>query len=117
MCRRRSIPKRKRLRSDAGRAARSEALRRTGPACRARAHVRARGGTHGSGRCVVGARFRNGSGSDRRLVGPRGVKLSGGQVQRVALARMFVREAELMVLDDVSSALDSETEAALWEIG
>jgi ATP-binding cassette, subfamily B, bacterial len=48
------------------------------------------------------------------LVGPRGVKLSGGQVQRVALARMFVREAELLVLDDVSSALDSETEAELW---
>jgi ATP-binding cassette, subfamily B, bacterial len=48
------------------------------------------------------------------LVGPRGVKLSGGQVQRVAAARMFVREPELLVLDDLSSALDAETEAELW---
>jgi ATP-binding cassette subfamily B protein len=49
------------------------------------------------------------------LVGPRGVKLSGGQVQRTAAARMFVRQAELMVVDDLSSALDVETESALWE--
>jgi ABC-type multidrug transport system fused ATPase/permease subunit len=48
------------------------------------------------------------------LVGPRGVKLSGGQVQRVAAARMFVRQPELLVLDDLSSALDAETEAELW---
>ena len=48
------------------------------------------------------------------LVGPRGVKLSGGQVQRAAAARMFVREAELLVLDDLSSALDVETETELW---
>jgi ATP-binding cassette subfamily B protein len=48
------------------------------------------------------------------VVGPRGVKLSGGQVQRVAAARMFVREPELLVLDDLSSALDAETEAELW---
>lgn len=47
-------------------------------------------------------------------VGPRGVKLSGGQVQRSAAARMFVREAELLVIDDLSSALDVETEALLW---
>jgi ATP-binding cassette subfamily B protein len=48
------------------------------------------------------------------LVGPRGVKLSGGQVQRAAAARMFVRGAELLVFDDLSSALDTETEAELW---
>jgi len=48
------------------------------------------------------------------LVGPRGVKLSGGQVQRTAAARMFVRDPELLVLDDLSSALDAETEAELW---
>jgi ABC-type multidrug transport system fused ATPase/permease subunit len=48
------------------------------------------------------------------LVGPRGVKLSGGQIQRVAAARMFVRAAELLVFDDLSSALDAETEAELW---
>lgn len=49
------------------------------------------------------------------LVGPRGVRLSGGQVQRAAAARMFVRASELLVFDDLSSALDVETEQALWE--
>jgi ATP-binding cassette subfamily B protein len=49
------------------------------------------------------------------LVGPRGMRLSGGQVQRAAAARMFVRQAELLVLDDLSSALDVETEQALWK--
>ncbi len=49
------------------------------------------------------------------LVGPRGVKLSGGQVQRAAAARMFVRKAELLVFDDLSSALDVETEKLMWE--
>ncbi len=49
------------------------------------------------------------------LVGPRGVKLSGGQVQRTAAARMFVRDAELLVIDDLSSALDVDTEQALWD--
>ncbi len=48
------------------------------------------------------------------LVGPRGVKLSGGQIQRAAAARMFVRQATLLVFDDLSSALDAETEAELW---
>ncbi|MBK8902155.1 MAG: ABC transporter ATP-binding protein [Anaerolineaceae bacterium] len=49
------------------------------------------------------------------VVGPRGVRLSGGQVQRAATARMLVRNAELLVFDDLSSALDVETEAQLWE--
>jgi ATP-binding cassette subfamily B protein len=49
------------------------------------------------------------------VVGPRGVRLSGGQVQRTAAARMFVRDAELLVFDDLSSALDVETERTLWE--
>ncbi|MGI8913370.1 MAG: ABC transporter transmembrane domain-containing protein [Chloroflexota bacterium] len=49
------------------------------------------------------------------LVGPRGVRLSGGQVQRAAAARMFVRDAELLVLDDLSSALDGPTEQLLFE--
>ena len=49
------------------------------------------------------------------LVGPRGVKLSGGQMQRTAAARMFVRRAGLYVFDDLSSALDVETENALWD--
>ena len=49
------------------------------------------------------------------VVGPKGVKLSGGQIQRTAAARMFVREPELLVFDDLSSALDVETERTLWE--
>jgi len=49
------------------------------------------------------------------VVGPRGVRLSGGQVQRTAAARMFVRRPELLVFDDLSSALDVETEGLLWE--
>ncbi|MDQ2786549.1 MAG: ABC transporter ATP-binding protein/permease [Chloroflexota bacterium] len=48
-------------------------------------------------------------------VGTRGVTLSGGQVQRAAAARMLVRGAELLVIDDLSSALDIETERMLWE--
>jgi ATP-binding cassette, subfamily B, bacterial len=44
------------------------------------------------------------------LVGSRGVRLSGGQVQRAAAARMFARNAELLVFDDLSSALDVETD-------
>jgi ATP-binding cassette subfamily B protein len=49
------------------------------------------------------------------MVGPRGVRLSGGQVQRAAAARMFARQPELLVFDDLSSALDVETERVLWE--
>lgn len=49
------------------------------------------------------------------VIGPRGVKLSGGQIQRSAAARMFIRAPELLVCDDLSSALDVETEQMLWE--
>ncbi len=48
-------------------------------------------------------------------VGTRGVKLSGGQVQRAAAARMLVRGANLLVIDDLSSALDVETEQLVWD--
>jgi len=49
------------------------------------------------------------------LIGAQGVRLSGGQRQRTAAARMFVRVPELLVFDDLSSALDVETERRLWE--
>jgi len=48
------------------------------------------------------------------VVGAKGVKLSGGQRQRIAAARMFVRQPSLLVFDDISSALDVETENKLW---
>jgi ATP-binding cassette subfamily B protein len=53
-------------------------------------------------------------GLDTRI-GSRGVRLSGGQVQRAAAARALVRPAELLVVDDLSSALDVDTERVLWE--
>lgn len=49
------------------------------------------------------------------VIGPKGIKLSGGQVQRTAAARMFARTPELLVFDDLSSALDVETERQLWQ--
>ncbi|HYT34744.1 MAG TPA: ABC transporter ATP-binding protein [Ktedonobacteraceae bacterium] len=49
------------------------------------------------------------------IIGTRGLKLSGGQAQRTAAARMLARPAGLLVFDDLSSALDVETEQQLWE--
>lgn len=49
------------------------------------------------------------------MIGSKGVKLSGGQIQRAAAARMLAREVELLVFDDLSSALDVETEQLLWQ--
>lgn len=49
------------------------------------------------------------------VIGPRGVKLSGGQLQRVAAARMFATKSQLYVFDDISSALDVNTESTLWK--
>ena len=54
------------------------------------------------------------AGGHDSLVGHRGVRLSGGQVQRLALARALAADAELLLADDVSSALDAATEVELW---
>ena len=54
------------------------------------------------------------AGGPNALVGHRGVRLSGGQVQRLALARALACEADLLLADDVSSALDAATEIELW---
>ncbi|MGJ3249472.1 MAG: ABC transporter ATP-binding protein [Elainellaceae cyanobacterium] len=48
------------------------------------------------------------------LIGSKGMRLSGGQLQRAAAARMLVRQPDLLVFDDLSSALDVETEQKLW---
>jgi ABC-type transport system involved in cytochrome bd biosynthesis fused ATPase/permease subunit len=54
------------------------------------------------------------AGGVEALVGHRGVRLSGGQVQRLALARALAADSELVLADDVSSALDARTEVELW---
>lgn len=48
------------------------------------------------------------------VIGPRGLRLSGGQVQRTGAARALVRRPQLLLVDDLSSALDVETETELW---
>jgi ABC-type transport system involved in cytochrome bd biosynthesis fused ATPase/permease subunit len=54
------------------------------------------------------------AGGPDAVVGHRGVRLSGGQVQRLALARALAADTELLLADDVSSALDAATEIELW---
>lgn len=48
-------------------------------------------------------------------IGSRGVTLSGGQRQRLATARSFAQDTDILVVDDLSSALDARTEVLLWQ--
>ncbi len=58
------------------------------------------------------ASFANGL---KTRIGVRGMSISGGQKQRLALARALVTRPKILILDDCTSALDSDTEAALWD--
>jgi ATP-binding cassette subfamily B protein len=69
----------------------------------------------GAGTTATLARPREHEGGLGLLIGHKGTRLSGGQLQRLALARALAPSTELLVADDVSSALDVVTELELWQ--
>ncbi len=52
----------------------------------------------------------------RTMIGSRGISLSGGQKQRLALARAVYSKAEILILDDVFSGLDNDTEELIFRL-
>src|SRR5205823_12389501 len=50
-----------------------------------------------------------------RIVGDRGIKMSGGQRQRIAIARAFLKDAPILLMDEATAALDTESEEAIRE--
>lgn len=49
------------------------------------------------------------------VIGHRGVQISGGQAQRIAIARAFIQDAKIVLLDEATSALDKESETLIQE--
>ncbi len=64
---------------------------------------------------IANLRDQNGREGYDAQVGERGVKLGGGQRQRVAIARVLLKNAPILILDEAASALDSDVEAAIQE--
>ena len=65
--------------------------------------------------CGLTEDIRNFPRGDQTIIGSRGVSLSGGQKQRLALARAVYAKAELLILDDVFSGLDNDTEELIFK--